>query len=59
MLVGVALLVGVLRLGVAGAILSYVAVAIVAAIATAFELHRAVEEEVVEGGPVKLSQIAS
>ena len=59
MLVGVALLVGVLRLGVAGAIMSYVAIAIVAAIATAVELHRAVEEEVVEGGPVKLSQIAS
>lgn len=59
MLAGVVLLVGVLGLGVAGALFSYVAVAIVAAIATAVELHRAVEEEMTDGGPISLWQVAS
>jgi O-antigen/teichoic acid export membrane protein len=58
MLVGVLVLVGGLGLGVAGALFSYVAVAILAAVATAVELHRVVGEEADEGGRVKLSQIA-
>jgi O-antigen/teichoic acid export membrane protein len=59
MLAGIVLLVGVLGLGVAGALFSYVAVATVAAIATAVELHRAVEEDATDGGPISLWQVAS
>lgn len=58
MLVGVVILVGLLDLGVAGAILSYVAVAVLAAIGTALELQRAVAEATVERGRVRLLQIA-
>jgi O-antigen/teichoic acid export membrane protein len=58
MLIGVVVLVGLLDLGVEGALLSYVAVAIIAAVGTAIELSRAVADEPAEGGRVKLSQIA-
>lgn len=58
MLIGVVVLVGLLDLGVVGALSSYVAVAVVAAIGTAVELNRAVAEEPQEGGRVKLTQIA-
>ncbi|HET7646355.1 MAG TPA: polysaccharide biosynthesis C-terminal domain-containing protein [Candidatus Limnocylindria bacterium] len=58
MLIGVVVMVGLLDFGVEGALLSYVAVAVIAAIGTAVELGRAVADEPEEGGRVKLSQIA-
>lgn len=54
MLVGVIALVGGLGLGVAGALVSYVAVAVLAAVATAWELGRAVADEPAEGASVNL-----
>lgn len=59
MLVGVVVLVGVLDLGVAGAIASYVAVAIMAGVATAIELNRAVREDPSTGPNVRVSQVAA
>ena len=52
MLVGVIVLVGGLDLGVAGALASYVAVAVIAAVATAWELRRAVRDEGTAGPSV-------
>ena len=59
MLVGVVVLVGLLDLGVAGAIASYVGVAILAGVATAVELNRVVREEPADGPSVKLPQLLS
>jgi O-antigen/teichoic acid export membrane protein len=59
MLVGVLVLVGALDLSVAGALISYVIVAILAAVATAVELHQAVRQEPTDGGRVRLSQLAA
>ena len=59
MLIGILVLVWVLDLGVAGAIASYVAVAVGAAVATAIELNRMVGQEPDTGPPVKLGQVAA
>jgi O-antigen/teichoic acid export membrane protein len=59
MLIGVVLLVGVLDIGVAGALISYVAVAIIAAVATTFELQRVVRSEPADGPPVNLGGFVS
>ena len=57
MLAGVLLLVGILGLGVAGALISYVSAAIVVAVATGLELQRAVAQDPQPGAPVSLAQI--
>lgn len=59
MLIGVVVLVGMLNLGVAGAIASYVGVAILAGVATAIELHRVVGDEPADGPSVKLPHLVS
>jgi O-antigen/teichoic acid export membrane protein len=59
MLIGVVLLVGVLDIGVAGALISYVAVAITAAVATTIELQRVVRSEPVDGPHVNLGGFVS
>jgi len=59
MLIGVILLVAVFDLGVVGAVASYVTVAILTAIAMAFELHRVVRSEPSEGPSVKLRSFLS
>jgi O-antigen/teichoic acid export membrane protein len=59
MLVLVVVLVGILRLGVAGAVIAYVAVSVLTAVATGIELRRMVHEEADrgEGQPVTASQL--
>lgn len=59
MLVGVVVLVGWLDLGVAGALISYVAVAVVAAVATAVELSRVVRSAPPEGPRVRFGPFVS
>lgn len=59
MLGGVVLLVGVFDLGVVGAVASYLAVAVLAAIATTIELQRVVREEPASGPSVKLGGFMS
>lgn len=59
MLVGVVVLVGGLDLGVGGALVSYVSVAILAAIATAWELARIVRSEPSDGPTVNLGGFVS
>ncbi len=57
MLAGVVVLVGLLGLGVAGALFSYITAAIVASIATAVELGRAVASEPPDEPPIRLPSI--
>lgn len=57
MLIGAVVLVGLLDLGVAGAIISYVSVAVVGAVLTSFELARAVAEETDDGPRVPMRQV--
>jgi O-antigen/teichoic acid export membrane protein len=59
MLVGVVVLVGTLDLGVTGALVSYVAVAVVVAIGTAIELSRVVRGEANDGPSVRLGAFFS
>lgn len=59
MLGGVIFLVGVLDIGVPGALISYVAVAIIAAVATAVELQRVVRSEPADGPRVNLGGFVS
>jgi len=59
MLVGVVVLVGGLDLGVGGALVSYVTVAILAAVATAWELARVVRSEPSDGPTVNLGGFVS
>ena len=59
MLTGVVLLVGLLDLGVAGAVVSYVTVAIIAAVLTTIELRRVVHSEPIGDASVGLGGIVS
>ncbi|MGZ8475282.1 MAG: oligosaccharide flippase family protein [Candidatus Limnocylindria bacterium] len=59
MLAGVVVLVGVLGLGVAGALISYVTVAIFAAVLTALELHRVVRTEPATGSSISVASFMS
>lgn len=59
MLLGVLVLVGLLDLGVAGAIASYVGVAVLAGVATAVELNRVVAAEPADGPTVRLPHLLS